>query len=511
MSNNDDKPSNKHVMLNSFQHRKVFRQCDPEINSGRRDSDDKLGEECGIFGGYCKNADVAPIIRMGLFKLQHRGQESAGISTGEISQTLHKAKGLVTEVFDANSMLNLTGKFGIGHVRYSTQGGSSSLNAQPYLIEYMDGQVSLAHNGNIKKAMKIREKFERIGEVFITSSDSEVLLKRIVYGLKKPPCEWTFEEIGTCLNQDFSEGAFSVAFCLPEKVVAYRDPIGYRPLFFCDSEEGWFIASEDIAFGALNVNQIIEIQPGWGVEINACGYEIKQYAQSSKVQQCVFEHIYFANPASNIFGRNVYESRVELGKILAQNDEISPDIVVPVMDSGFSAAIGYSRESNIPLEIGLVRNHWVGRSFIQPTQKSRIEKVKEKLTPVKSIIEGKSIVLIDDSLVRGTTSIEIIKMLRNAGAKEIHFRLASPMLLNTCFWGVDIPTKEELIANICNDGIEIAEKIGADSVKYIPLQALKDFFGEEGWCYKCFSTSRELKNCEKDMTCNQHTKTPALV
>lgn len=471
---------------------------------------DKLGEECGIFGGYCKDSDVAPTIRMGLFKLQHRGQESAGISTGDEYQTLHKAKGLVTEVFDTNSMQNLTGKFGIGHVRYSTQGSSNALSAQPYLINYLNGQVSLAHNGNIKKAMKIREKFEKIGEVFITNSDSEVLLKRIVYGLKKAPSEWTFDEIGDCLKQDFSEGAFCVAFCLPNKVVAYRDPIGYRPLFFCDSGEGWFIASEDVAFGGLNIIKTIEIQPGWGVEITSGGYEIKQYAKAGKIQKCVFEHIYFANPASNIFGSNVYESRIALGKILAQNDDTNADIIIPVMDSGFASAIGYSRESGIPLEIGLVRNHWVGRSFIQPTQKSRIEKVKEKLMPIKSIIEGKRIILIDDSLVRGTTSTEIIKMLKNNGAKEIHFRLASPMLLNTCLWGVDIPTKEELIANIYTSEEEIAEKIGADSVKYLPIDGLKGFFGEDGWCYKCFLATREIKQKEKEDLCKQHTRIPAL-
>lgn len=459
---------------------------------------DKLGEECGIFGGYCKNNDVAPYIRTGLFKLQHRGQESAGISSGDFEQTLYKAKGLVMEVLDPVSMQKLSGHFGIGHVRYSTQGGSKSVNAQPYLIDYLGGQVSLAHNGNIKKAMRFREKFERIGEVFITSSDSEVLLKRIVYGLKKPPCEWTFEEIGECINKDFSSGSFSVAFCLPEKVVAYRDPVGYRPLMFCEAKEGYFIASEDVAFGSLDVLKIVEIQPGWGVEITAQGYEIKQFANSisEKEQKCVFEHIYFANPASNIFGRNVYESRIELGKILARGDNANADIVVPVMESGFVAAMGYSRESGIPLEMGLLRNHWVGRSFIQPTQQSRIDKVREKLTPIKSIIEGKSIVLIDDSLVRGTTSIEIIRMLRNAGAREIHFRPASPMILNTCSWGVDIPTEEELVAvEYEADEEKIAKYIGADSVRFLPFKGLKEYFGEKGWCYNCFVASKKPKSC----------------
>lgn len=459
--------------------------------------DRKIGEECGIFGGYSKIDDVAQYIKIGLLKLQHRGQESAGISCGDTRQTLHKAKGLVMEVFDPYSMQQLTGKFGIGHVRYSTQGGSNSLNAQPYLIEYLNGQVSIAHNGNVKKAMKIREKFEKIGEVFVTSSDSEVLFKRIVYRLKKPPEEWTFEEIGKCLEEDFSQGAFSLTLCLPNKVVAYRDPIGYRPLMFCEAKEGYFIASEDIAFSALNVIKIIEIQAGWGVEITSEGYEIKPYAKVKNEKKCVFEHIYFANPASNIFGLNVYESRITLGKILAQNENIEADIVVPVMESGFAAALGYSRESGIPLEMGLLRSHWVGRSFIQPNQQSRIDKVRAKLTPIKSIIENKRIILIDDSLVRGTTSTEIIKMLKDAGAKEIHFRLSSPMLLNTCAWGVDIPTKEELVATVYESEEEIARYIGADSLKYLPFDGLEKYFGKEGWCYNCFKNSKKTDIHEK--------------
>jgi len=457
---------------------------------------DKLGEECGIFGGYSKVGDVSQYIRIGLLKLQHRGQESAGISCGDAKQTLHKAKGLVMEVFDTYSMQKLKGKFGIGHVRYSTQGGSNSVNAQPYLIDYMNGQVSIAHNGNVQKAMKMREKFEKIGEVFVTSSDSEVLFKRIVYGLKKPPEQWTFEEIGKCLEDDFSQGAFSLALCLPNKVVAYRDPVGFRPLMFCEAQEGYFVASEDIAFVALNVIKVIEIQAGWGVEITAKGYEIKPFAKTVQEHKCVFEHIYFANPASNIFGSNVYESRITLGKILAQNDVVNADIVVPVMESGFAAAIGYARESGIPLEMGLLRSHWVGRSFIQPTQQSRIDKVRAKLTPIKSIIEDKRVILIDDSLVRGTTATEIIKMLKKAGAKEIHFRLSSPMLLNTCTWGVDIPTKNELIATIYRNEEEIAKRIGADSVKYLPFAGLEEYFGKEGWCYRCFMESKKNGNTE---------------
>lgn len=468
---------------------------------------DKLGEECGIFGGYCTMGDAAPFIRSGLFKLQHRGQESAGISAGDTKQTLHKAKGLVTEVLTDTAMQKLVGPFGIGHVRYSGKGGASSVNAQPYLINYFDECVSIAHNGNIKKAEKIRKKFEQIGEVFITNSDSEVVLKRIVYGLKKPPGEWSFDEVATCLNKDFSKGSFSLLLYLPDKIFAYRDPLGYRPLMFCEAKQGYFVASEDVAFSMLDIISITEIKPGEGIEISSYGWEIKRYAESPKEKKCVFEHIYFANPASNIFGRNVYQTRVELGRHLAKNDLVKPDIVVPVMDSGFAAAIGYAQESGAPLEMGLLRNHWVGRSFIQPTREARIKKVREKLLPIKSVLEGKIVALIDDSLVRGTTSIEIIDMLKSVGVKEVHFRLSSPMILNTCDWGVDIPTKEELIANKFCDEKEIARAIGADSVGYLGFSTLKEVFGAEGWCYKCFradkaGTKEVCENgCEKCLGC----------
>ncbi len=459
---------------------------------------DKLGEECGIFGGFAHNGNISQIITKGLFKLQHRGQESAGISVGDYKQTLIKDKGLVLEALPQSAVEKVEGRFGIGHVRYSTQRGSNSINAQPYLINYLDENVSVAHNGNVKKAMKIRKKFEQIGEVFITSSDSEVLLKRIVYGLKNPPSEWKFQEVGECLCRDFSKGAFSIVFCLPKKVMAYRDPVGYRPLMFCEAKEGYFVASEDVAFGGFDVKKIIEINPGEGVEITEDGYKIEKFCDTLKEKKCVFEHIYFANPASTIFGKNVYQARVELGRVLAKNDNIEADVVVPVMDSGFAAAIGYSQESGIPLGVGLLRDHWVGRSFIAPTQQSRVSKVREKLTPIKSVVKGKRIILIDDSLVRGTTSKEIIIMLKSAGAKELHFRPASPMILNRCQWGVDIPTCEELLARVCETEKEIAEKIGADSVKYLPFKELKNIFGEYGWCYKCFKKDKSKKENEDD-------------
>lgn len=465
--------------------------------------DDKLGEECGIFGGYCKNSDIAEFVKLGLSKLQHRGQESAGISTGGQSQKLHKANGLVEDIFDEKTIMNLKGHFGIGHVRYSTQGGNDVINAQPFLIENQNHHISIAHNGNIK--------LENNMGFNSSISDTEVMLKKISFDINKESTKWSFGDIGTCLNNNFSQGAFSVVFYLPNRILAYRDAFGYRPLFFCEAEEGFFIASEDVAFEMLNPIKIIEIQAGCGVEITAEKYEIKQFAPVQEEKKCVFEPIYFSSPNSHVFGNNIYNTRTELGKLLAKNDNVNADIVIPVPQSGFAAAVGYSDESGIPFAKGLLLEKNSGRSFILPNQKSRVQKVKDKLTAIKSIVKDKKIILIDDSAVRGTTSKEVIKMLKNAGAKEIHFRLSSPMILNTCFWGVDIPTHEELLANSHSTEKEIAQYLGASSVKFLSLNDLKEFFGETGWCYNCFMTnsSKSVEECG-ETKCNQHMKTPAL-
>ena len=452
---------------------------------------DKPGEECGIFGGFAHGGDIRFIIRNGLFKLQHRGQESAGLSCGEDEQVLVKAKGLVMESLTDSAIAKAPGRFGIGHVRYSSEARTTSLNAQPYLVKYLEENVAIAQNGFVKKALKIRQKFENIGEIFITSNYSEVLLKRIVFGLRKPPSQWTLEEIGNYLGTDFSKGAYSLLLSLPKRIVAFRDPVGYRPLMFCEAEEGYFVASEDIAFTSLNIKKIVEIMPGEGVEITEHGYNIARYSEQKEERKCVFEHIYFAHPASNIFGRNVYTTRVELGQRLAEDETITPDIVVPVVDSGLASAIGYSTKSGVPLQMGLLRNLWVGRSFIAPTQNARSNIVREKLIPNKAVLNGKKIVLVDDSLVRGTTAKEIVNMHRQVGAKEVHFRLASPMILNICSWGVDIPTLTELIAVQMETEKRIANEIGADSVRFLPLDKLKAIFGKEGWCYRCFQKGKQ--------------------
>lgn len=463
----------------------------------------KLKEECGIFGGFCFDNAITPYIKKGLFYLQHRGQESAGISSGEYSFNLYKGRGLVEHTLTADKLLNLSGRFGIGHVRYSTQGFSDELHAQPFLINYLGENVSVAHNGNVSCAIQMRQKFEKMGEVFLTSSDTETMLKRVVFGMKKSPSKWTFEEVAQILEKNFIEGSWSILFQLPGRVLAYRDPFGYRPLMFCIAKEGYFIASEDCAFAMLNVEQIIEIQPGCGVEITENNYEIKRYAECEKEQKCVFEHIYFAKPVSNIFGKNVYLSRVEMGKKLAQESFVDADIVVPVMDSGLPAALGYAHESQIQLQMGLVRNHFVGRSFISPSQCSRVHCIREKIAPNIPVVKDKRVIIVDDSIVRGTTSRELVQMVKNAGAKEVHFRVASPMIVNTCSWGVDISSCEELISNFSSSENEIARFLGADSLKYLSFNGLQEIFDDSTWCYNCFTKTKKENECLA-------TKEPAL-
>ncbi len=450
----------------------------------------KLHEECGIFGGIMTSGVVAPIVQNGLFMLQHRGQESAGLCCGDEDFSLHKGKGLVMHVLPDSRIKDIRGKIGIGHVRYSTQGCSDTLNAQPFMVRYLNEKVSIAHNGNVKSAIEMRKKLEHEGEIFVTSSDTEMIMKKVIKVLCKPPSQWELKEVGQVLLDNFTGGAWSIVFAVPGKVLAYRDPLGFRPLFFCEAEEGFFVASEDSAFRHLEPINIIEIEPGECVEITYNNYKISRFAKETKHKKCVFEHIYFSRPDSNVFGRNVYMTRVELGKKCAEENPVKADVVIPVMDSGFAAANGFVHHSNIPLHMGLLRNHWVGRTFIVPGQKNRKNGVQRKQMPIKPVIEGKKIVLVDDSLVRGTTSKEIVRMMRKAGAKEVHIRIASPRVVDTCFWGVDIPTKQELIADSYEFIADLTKFIEADSVAYLSFDGLKDVFGKTGWCYNCFEREK---------------------
>lgn len=448
---------------------------------------DKIHEECGIFGGYLKDKDIALTLKCGLLKLQHRGQDSAGISCGFDVQNVYKNLGLVNTALRDNELRKLKGSFGIAHVRYSTCGDVKEENIQPVKTTYFGEDVSLVHNGNVKQAEKIREEFEKNGEVFLSTSDSEVILKKIVSSLKKPPSKWTFEEIGECLLKYFSLGSYCILIYTPNRIFAFRDNFGYRPLMLAKSKEGFFVASEDIAFCSLSEPEIVEIKAGFGVEITKEDCQIKSFSSNKASRQCVFEHIYFANPASNIFSKNVYTTRIKLGELLAQSEEndFKADVVIPVMDSGFACALGYAQASKIPFHVGLVRNPWLERSFIQSQQELRKNNVRQKFAPIKEVILNKKVVLLDDSLVRGTTSREIVSMLKRAGAKEVHMRSSSPKIINTCFFGVDIPTKEELIAYNKTD-FEIAREIGADSIKFLPFESLSEVFEGDMWCNQCF-------------------------
>jgi amidophosphoribosyltransferase len=447
----------------------------------------KFKEECGIFGGILFDGNIASIVRDGLFMLQHRGQENAGLCCGNEQFTTHKGKGLVHEVLPDFVIKNIKGSTGIGHVRYSTQGSSDDLHAQPYKVRYLDEDVAIAHNGNVSATIQMRKDLEEQGETFLTSSDTEMILKKVIKESRKPPSQWKLEDIGKILVDNFTGGAWSLLFGFPGRLMGFRDPFGYRPLMFCEAEDGYFIASEDCAFQHLNPKKIIEIQPGEAIEITINGYKIEKISDNTNSKKCVFEHIYFAKPYSNIFGRNVYETRVELGRKCAIENPVEADVVVPVMDSGFAAAIGYSEFSQIPLHMGLMRNHWEGRSFIQPDQKSRQNKVIRKLTPMSSVIKDKRVILVDDSIVRGTTSREIVRMIKKAGAKEVHFRISAPRLVNTCEWGVDIPTQKELIANKFEKIADINNFIESDSLGYLSFRTLKEVFEDTGWCYHCFT------------------------
>ncbi len=462
----------------------------------------KFSEECGVFGGISYKYPVAPFIQQGLFMLQHRGQESAGICVGEKNPFIYKNKGLVMEVLSDRVVGKIRGRIGISHVRYSTQGGSDTTHAQPYVVTYLGEKVAVAHNGNVKAAVEMRKNLEKEGEVFITTADTEMILKKIIRELCKAPSKWTFEEVGQVLTENFTGGAWSILFLVPGKIFAFRDPMGYRPLSMCESKDGVFVSSEDTSFQMLENKSVYHIHPGEGVEISRDGFELKRFAAEMSSKKCVFEHIYFARPDSNVFGRNVYSSRVELGRKCALENPVNADIVIPVMDSGFAPALGFSQQSGIPLQMGLMRNRWVGRTFILPEQQMRSTGVRRKLTPIKEVLNDKRVVVIDDSIVRGTTSREIVRLLKESGAKEVHFRSASPKILNTCQWGVDIPTKKELIANKYEDICGIRDFIEADSLAYLSIEGLKEIF-QDGWCYSCLLGDCENPENENSCKCSK--------
>jgi len=451
-------------------------------------ADDHFHDECGVFGVF-GHTEAANLAYLGLYALQHRGQESAGIVSSDGNELhLHRAMGEVEEIFQPSVLAKLPGNLAIGHTRYSTAGDKALLNAQPIMIDCNKGKVALGHNGNLTNAAEWRRKLEHRGSIFQTNSDTEV----IVHLIARSQARNLSGAIGDALNQ--VEGAYSLLVLTQDELYAVRDPRGFRPLVLgklaatATEGETWLAASETCAFDLLNAQYVREVEPGEMVRISKSGIESIRFAPEKPRQQCIFEHVYFARPDSIIFGRSVNESREELGRLLAREHPAEADIVVPVPDSGVPAAVGYALESKIPFRMGLIRNHYIGRTFIEPSQAIRNFGVKLKLNPVRGLIEGKRIVLVDDSIVRGTTSRKIVRMVREAGAKEVHVRISCPPTVSPCYYGVDTPTREELIAS-SNSPEEIRKFLGADSLGYISLPGLRRAVNDnEGkFCTSCYT------------------------
>jgi amidophosphoribosyltransferase len=445
-------------------------------------ADDHFHDECGVFGVF-GHEEASKLAYLGLYALQHRGQESAGICSSDGAEIyLHRAMGEVEEIFHRGVLAKLPGSLAIGHTRYSTAGDKALLNAQPILIDCNKGKVALGHNGNLTNAAEWRRKLEHRGSIFQTNSDTEV----IVHLLARSQARNLSGALGDALNQ--VEGAYSLLVLTPDELYAVRDPRGFRPLNLGKLGDAWLVASETCAFDLLNAQSIREIEPGEMVRISRSGIESIRFAPDKPHQQCIFEHVYFSRPDSIIFGRSVNESRETLGRLLANEHPVEADIVVPVPDSGVPAAVGFALESGIPFRMGLIRNHYIGRTFIEPSQAIRNFGVKLKLNPVRGLIEGKRVVLVDDSIVRGTTSRKIVRMVREAGAKEIHVRISCPPTISPCYYGVDTPTREELIASSSTPD-EICKFLAADSLGYLSLpslrQAVNDIKGV--YCTSCYT------------------------
>ena len=446
-----------------------------------------IHEECGVFGVMStKRENVAGIAYYGLYALQHRGQESCGIVVNDDGVfSSYKDLGLVSEVFSKDTLAHLSaGNMAVGHVRYGTTGGTTRNNCQPIEVNHQKGKMALAHNGNLSNAIELRDKLELSGAIFLTTSDTETIAYVVTRERLVTP---SIEEAVS--NAMYSlEGAYSLILMSATKMIAARDPYGFRPLCYGQMSDGaYVIASESCALTAVGAEFVRDVLPGEILAFSENGVESrKEHCDKQKRKTCIFEYIYFARPDSVIDGVSVSKSRVRAGEILAENYPADADIVIGVPDSGLEAALGFSRASGIPYGIGLIKNKYIGRTFISPGQNERMDQVRIKLSPVKNVIEGKRVVLIDDSIVRGTTSKRIVKLLREAGAKEIHMRISAPPFLHPCYYGTDIDSEENLIA--CHHSMEeIAEIIGVDSLGYLPLEELNQLVESEDYCAACFN------------------------
>jgi len=447
------------------------------------EQDDHFHDECGVFGIHA-HPEASKIAYLGLYALQHRGQESAGIasSTGR-EQFVHRAMGLVADIFNESTLARLPGRHAIGHVRYSTSGGSELRNAQPFCATTDGGPVALAHNGNLVNAGAIRRELEGRGAIFSTTADSEVIVQLLARSRERSLEERLIDALSRV------KGAFSLVMMTADALVAARDPQGFRPLTVGRLDGGWVVASETCALDLIGATYERDLDPGEVIVIRRGRLRtLRPFRPAPRESFCIFEYIYFARPDSNLNGQNVYTFRKELGRALAREHPVSADLVVPVLDSGNTAALGFAEESGIPYEQAMIRNHYVRRTFIEPEQTIRHFGVKVKHNAVSGVLAGKRVVLVDDSIVRGTTLTKLVTMLRNAGAREVHVRVSSPPTIGPCFYGIDTPTREELVAHERSSD-EIRTIIGADSLGYLSLDVLREVgkLTKRGFCDACFS------------------------
>jgi amidophosphoribosyltransferase len=453
-------------------------------SSADPNGDDRFHDECGVFGIF-DHPEAANITYLGLHALQHRGQESAGIVTSDSEKLYaHRAMGLVQDAFTQDQLARLPGRIAIGHVRYSTAGGSHIKNAQPIAVDYARGSLAVCHNGNLTNGDELRAELEARGSIFQSGTDTEVFV-HLVAASKEIAVE---DRIADALTR--VKGAYSLLFMTEDAVIAVRDPMGIRPLclgLLSSKKDVHVLASEPCAFDLIGADYVRDVEPGEMIVIDSTGMRSMRPLPSAPARMCVFEYVYFARPDSNLNGRNVYDTRKAFGQRLAKEHPVQADVVIPVPDSGVPAAIGYAAAQGIPFEMGLMRSHYVGRTFIEPQESIRHFGVRLKLNPVATALRGKRVVVIDDSIVRGTTSRKIVKMVRDAGASEVHLRISSPPTQWPCFYGIDTPTRRELIAS-SHSVDEIARYVTADSLGYLSLEGmLATLGGGDSHCHACFS------------------------
>jgi amidophosphoribosyltransferase len=439
-------------------------------------------EECGVFGIY-GHTEAANLTYLGLYALQHRGQESVGIASSDgVRLQMHKAVGYVADSFDEPTISRLAGMSAVGHVRYSTAGESGLKNAQPILIDCAHGEIAICHNGNLVNAQELREMLVREGSIFQTTSDTEVLLH--LYARSKAPTP----EQALVESVTQAQGAFSLVLLTKDRLIAVRDPHGFRPLTLGKLGDSYIVCSETCALDLIDAEWVRDIEPGEVFIVGPDGAKSLYPFAPAKKAHCIFEHVYFSRPDSYVFGESVNEVRTELGRRLAAEQPVPADVVVPIPDSGVCAATGFAEAAGLPMHMGLIRNHYVGRTFIEPHQSIRHFGVRVKLNPVKSILNGRRVILVDDSIVRGTTSRKIVKMVRAAGASEVHLRISCPPTISPCFYGVDTPKRAELIG-ATHTLEEIRRYVGADSLGYLSLEGMLESVGKtrSSYCTSCYT------------------------